>query len=166
MSERRHELSVTLPSDREILMTRAFDAPADLLFEAFTNPDHVRRWWGPDCVSLELCEIDLRVGGIWRFATRDESGMLHPFTGEYREIVPGERLVHTMVYDVEPYSSEPALVTVTFEEKDGVTVMTERVLHQRKEGRDAHLQSGMEHGASIALNQLEDLLAELQGEVA
>lgn len=157
----RSALEITLPSDREIVMTRAFEAPRELVFEAWTRPEHVKRWWG-GCneTSLPLCEIDLRVGGAYRYVMLGPDGERYPFKGVYREIVPPERLVHTFVFDVEPYSGSEAIITVTFEERDGMTVMTETILHPSKEARDGHLQSGMEAGAASSLDRLAELLAD------
>ena len=91
-------LAVTLPSDREILMTRVFDAPRELVFEAHTTPEHVRRWWGKHGTTLPVCEMDFRPGGAYRFVQREPGGAEHGFRGEYRDIVPPERLVYTFEY--------------------------------------------------------------------
>lgn len=156
----RSELQVTLPSDREIALTRVFGAPRRLVFEAWTRPEHVKRWWG-GCgeVSLSVCEIDLRVGGAFRYVMRGAGGEEYPFKGVYREIVPPERLVHTQIYDVEPYSTSEAIITITFDDFGGRTRMTETILHPSKEARDGHLQSGMESGAASSLDRLAALLA-------
>jgi uncharacterized protein YndB with AHSA1/START domain len=155
----RDGLTVTLPSDREILLTRTFDAPRRLVYEAITRPEHVARWWGPRGTSLAVCEIDFRVGGSWRFVLRGPDGQDHPFRGEYREIVPPARLSSTFVYDVEGIRDFPAVETVTLDERDGRTTLRARVLHQSKEARDGHLNSGMEGGASETYDRLAELLA-------
>lgn len=153
-------LEITLPSDREIVLTRTFDAPRRLVFEAWTRPEHVRRWWG-GCneTALVVCDIDLRVGGEFRYVMRGTDGQDYPFKGVYREIAPPERLVHTQIFDVEPYSASEAVITVIFEEHEGRTTMTETIAHPSREARDGHLQSGMEHGAASALDRLAELLA-------
>lgn len=153
--------ALALPSDREIVMTRLFNAPRELVFEAWTNPEHVAKWWGLNNQAMVVCESELRVGGQWRRVLQEGDGSVHPFKGVFQEIVPPERLVHTMIYDVEPYSNMVAIVTVTFTEEGGKTRMFERIQHQTVEARDGHLQSGMEWGAVITLNRLEALLEEM-----
>jgi uncharacterized protein YndB with AHSA1/START domain len=154
------KLQVTLPSDTEILLTRVFDAPRHLVFEAMTKPEYVRRWWCcMDGFTMPVCEIDLRVGGKYRFVMRGPDGNDVGFRGEYREIVAPERTVQTEIF--EPYPDSPALVTVTLEERDGKTFYQSRVVHQTKQERDMHVASGMEHGASIALDRLEEVARSL-----
>ncbi|MCE7935104.1 MAG: hypothetical protein DYG96_11010 [Chlorobi bacterium CHB2] len=149
---------LALPSDREIVMTRLFNAPQELVFEAWTNPEHIAKWWGLRSQTVLVCENDLRVGGEWRIQLQEKNGSIHPFKGVFQEIVAPELLVHTMVYDVEPYSNIVAIVTVTFREEDGKTRMTERILHESLEARNGHLSSGMEWGSVETLNRLEALL--------
>jgi uncharacterized protein YndB with AHSA1/START domain len=151
-------LTVTLPSDLEILLTRVFEAPRRLVFEAVTRPEHVVRWWGPRGTTLVVCEMDVRPGGSWRFVLRGLDGNDHPFRGEYHEIVPPERVVSTFIYDVEGIRDFPALETITFDEEDGKTTLRVRVLHQSKEARDGHLHSGMEKGAAETYDRLAELL--------
>jgi uncharacterized protein YndB with AHSA1/START domain len=154
-------LTVTLPSDREIVLTRVFAAPRRLVFEVCTTPEHVKRWWGPLGSTLTVCEIDLRPGGAWRFVLRGPDGKEHPFKGVYREIVPPERVVQTFIYDVEGIRDHEALETLTLDEQDGRTTLRVTVLHKTKAARDGHLQSGMEAGASQTYDRLAELLATL-----
>jgi uncharacterized protein YndB with AHSA1/START domain len=146
---------VTTPSDTEILIRRVFDAPAELLFRAWTEPELVERWWGFATGEWLVCEVDLRVGGRWRWVVRDR-GMEVGFHGEYREIARPTLLVATEVY--EGFPDAEALNTTTFAEAGGVTTMTTRVRHARKEHRDAHLESGMEGGMQVSFDRMEDLV--------
>ena len=147
--------TVELQGDREILITREFDAPAALVFRAWTDPELVPRWWTAKRGTMDVCEIDLRVGGAWRYVMTDlEGGFEVGFHGEYREIVPGERLVHTEVYEGMPDAA--ALDTITFAERDGRTLVTMVVEHELREHRDAHIASGMEDGLQDALDLLEE----------
>jgi uncharacterized protein YndB with AHSA1/START domain len=150
---------ITLPSDTEYLITRAFDAPADLVFKAYTTPELVKRWWGFETAEWLVCDIDLRVGGQWRFVVRDE-GMEVGFHGEYREIDRPTRVVSTEAYEGIPDpDANASLNVVTLAEKDGVTTMTVLVQHASPETRDAVLASGMETGLQISYDRLEDLIA-------
>jgi uncharacterized protein YndB with AHSA1/START domain len=154
------KLVVTLPSEKEILLERVFDAPRHLVFEAMTRPEHVRRWWCcMDGFTMTVCEIDFRVGGKWRFAMRGEDGNEFGFNGEYREIAAPERIVNTEVF--EPFPDRPAMVTVTLVEKDGKTHYRSLVVHLSKEDRDMHVSSGMEHGAGLALDRMEEIARSL-----
>ncbi len=156
---RRHgTATVTLPSDTEILITRSFDAPAELVFRAFTTPEHVKRWWGFETAVWEVCDIDLRVGGSWRYVVR-EGDMEVGFHGVYREIEAPHRLVSTEVFEGFPDGEAVNVVTLT--EVDGVTTLTTLVQHSSKEHRDGHVDSGMEGGMQISFNRLEDLLPTL-----
>src|SRR5262245_27473915 len=124
------KLSVTLPSDREIVLTREFNAPRRLVFEVWTTREHVMQWWaGCDGNTLMACEIDLRVGGVWWIVVRGADGGEYTVKGVYREVVVPERLVHTQVLDVETHSRGEALVTVVFEDLAGGTRITETILH-------------------------------------
>jgi uncharacterized protein YndB with AHSA1/START domain len=158
---KRHALTVTLPSDREILLTRVFDAPRRLVFEACTRPEHVVRWWGPHGSTMTLCEMDFRPGGAWRFVVRMPNGQECPFKGEYREIVPPERVVQTFIYDVEFIRDFEALETMTLTEQDGKTTLQVIVLHQTKEARDGQVNSGMEAGASETYDRLAEFIQTL-----
>jgi len=143
-------------------MTRAFDAPRDLVFEAWTKPEHVRHWWGWRSSTMVHCEAEVRPGGSWRYVTREENGVEVPFTGVYQEVTPPERLVHTEIYDVEPFNSgDPAVTTVTFHEEDGRTTVTVTTIYPTKEVRDMVLGSGMEVGAAESYDRLAERLASL-----
>jgi uncharacterized protein YndB with AHSA1/START domain len=154
---------VTLPSDTEILITRKFDAPAALVFEAYTTPELVRRWYGFSEDAWLVCEIDLKVGGKWRYVTKNEDFEVG-FHGEYREISPPGRLVATECYEGIPDpDGNAALNTVTFDEADGVTTMTVLVQMPSREARDALIESGMEGGMQVSYDRLEDVLRAEQG---
>jgi uncharacterized protein YndB with AHSA1/START domain len=152
--------TVTLPADEQILITREFDAPRHLVFEAWTTPELVRRWWHAKRGEVTVVEIDLRVGGTWRYAMVTDDGFEVAFHGEYREIVPNERIVYTEVYEGMPEGQ--AVSTVTFTEADGRTTATILVQHSTKEHRDAHIESGMEAGLQDALDLLEQVAASLR----
>jgi uncharacterized protein YndB with AHSA1/START domain len=155
---------VTLPTDTQILITREFDAPKDLVYKAFTTPELVKRWWSAKRGEVTVAEIDLRVGGKWRYAmTMTEGGIEVAFHGEYREIVPNERIVSTEVYEGIPDAeAHAALNTVIFDEADGRTTLTLLVEHTSKEDRDMHVESGMEDGLQDALDLLEEVAASLR----
>jgi uncharacterized protein YndB with AHSA1/START domain len=153
--------TVTLPADEQILITREFDAPKDLVYKAFTTPELVKRWWSAKRGEVTVAEIDLRVGGKWRYAmTMAEGGVEVAFHGEYREIVPNERIVSTEVYEDMPDAE--ALNTMTLTEVNGRTTLTILVQHEAKEHRDAHIQSGMEEGLQDALDLLEEVAISLR----
>ena len=145
--------TVSLPADDQILITREFDAPRHLVFKAYTTPELVRRWWHANRGEMTLCEIDLRVGGQWRYLMTACSGPEVGFHGEYREIVPDERIVSTEVYEGTP--NAVALDTVTFSGTGERTTLTILVQHASRENRDAHINSGMEAGLQDALDLLE-----------
>jgi uncharacterized protein YndB with AHSA1/START domain len=155
--------TVTLPTDEQILITREFDAPKHLVYEAWTTPELVKRWWNAKRGEVTVAEIDLRVGGRWRYVMVTEDGFEVGFHGEYREIVANERLVSTEAYEGIPDADEhAALDTLTLEEVDGRTTMTVLVEHPTKEGRDAHIESGMEAGLQDALDLLEQVAVSLR----
>jgi uncharacterized protein YndB with AHSA1/START domain len=151
---------VTLPADNEILITREFDAPRHLVYEAWTNPEHIRRWWSAKRGEVTVCEVDLRVGGSWRYVMIADGGMEVGFHGEYREIVPNERIVSTEVYEGMPDAK--ALNTITFAEDDGRTTISILVEHDSKEHRDGHIESGMEDGMQDAMDLLEEVAVSLR----
>jgi uncharacterized protein YndB with AHSA1/START domain len=151
--------SVTLPADDQILIVREFDAPRELVFRAWTEPDLVRRWWHANRGEMTVCEIDLRAGGGWRYVMVTPDGTEVAFHGEYREVVRGERIVQTEIYD--PFPDAAAVDTLEFEDLDGRTRVTMLVQHQRKEHRDAHVESGMEDGLQDALDLLEGVAQSL-----
>ena len=152
--------TVTLPTDEQILITREFDAPKHLVYKAYTTPELVRRWWSAKRGEVTICEIDLRVGGKWRYVMVAEGGFEVGFHGEYREIVPNERIVSTEVYEGMPDGE--ALDTLTLTESDGRTTLTILVEHASKEERDAHINSGMEAGLQDALDLLEQVAISLR----
>jgi uncharacterized protein YndB with AHSA1/START domain len=152
--------TVTLPTDEQILITREFDAPRHLVFRAWTTPELVRRWWTAKRGEMTTCEIDLRVGGAWRYVMVADGGFEVAFHGEYREIVPNERIVSTEVYEARPEGE--AVDTLTLTEVDGRTTVTLLVQHTSKEDRDAHIDSGMEAGLQDALDLLEEVAVSLR----
>ena len=155
--------TVTLPSDREILITREFDAPRHLVYRAWTTPELVRRWWSGHRGQVTSAEIDLRVGGRWRYVMVANGGFEVAFHGEYREIVPGERIVTTEVYELPEASDEEGVLNVvTFAEADGRTVLTLLVQTPSREVRDAIVESGMEAGMQEQMELLEQLANSLR----
>jgi uncharacterized protein YndB with AHSA1/START domain len=150
--------TVTTPSDREIRMTRLFDAPRALVFDAMTRPEHIRNWWGNlgDGYSVPVCEVDLRVGGKWRFVNRTPNGEEAAFYGEYREIDPPGRVVFTEIF--ERYPDAVSIVTSVLTEENGRTRMTATVEYPSQDVRDMVRASGMERGAAISYDRLEDVV--------
>lgn len=150
-------VTVTMPSDRELVITAVLDAPRRLVFEASTKPEHVKRWWGLRRSTMTVCEIDLRPGGAWRYVVRDtETGREDGFSGVYSEIVPPERLVYTEGWEGMP--GHDYLVTATLAEKDGKTTLTSRLQYKSVEDRDGHLHSGMESGMRETFDRLGEYL--------
>lgn len=149
-------LKVTTPTDREVVLTRVFDAPRQLVYDAFSKPELLKRWFGPRGWSLVVCEVDHRVGGSFRFVMRGPDGKDMGMRGVYREIVPPERSVHMESFDDYPGESQ---VTAVFTEQDGKTTLTATVLYPSKEVRDAMIQMGMEDGAAESYDKLAELLA-------
>ena len=139
-----------------IVITREFDAPRRLVFAAWTQPEHVRHWYGPSYLSFTVCEIDLRPGGRWRYVLRSPDGAEHGFGGEYREIAPPERLVYTEGYEAMP--GHDYLVTLTFDERDGKTTLISRGVYQSFADREGHVGSGMEGGMRETLDRLDQHL--------
>jgi len=155
-------LKLTTPTDREISMTRVFDAPRRLVFDAFTKPELVKRWLlGPPGWTMPVCEIDLRVGGAYRYVWRHADGREMGMGGIYREIVPQERLVCTELFDEAWYPGE-ALVTTILAEQGGRTTLTSTMLYVWQETRDAVLKSGMERGVAASYDRLEELLMSIE----
>jgi uncharacterized protein YndB with AHSA1/START domain len=157
---------VTLPADDQILITREFDAPRNLVYKAWTTPELVKRWWGAKRGEVTVAEIDLRVGGKWRYVGVTPDGTEVGFHGEYREIVPNERIVSTEVYEGVPQPEEgPELGTVntaTFAETDRRTRLAILVEAPSKDVRDAIIESGMEAGMQDALDLLEEVAASIR----
>ncbi|MCP3097992.1 SRPBCC family protein [Myxococcus sp. K15C18031901] len=155
-----HDTAMTTPSDREIVLTRTFRAPPRLVFEAWTQPEFVKRWWAPKsrCVEIVECRADVQVGGAYRYVLRAEGNEIG-FNGKYVEINRYTRLVYTQIF--EPFPDSPLLITVTFEEHEGKTRLRSHELYPTKEARDATIAAGMEHGMRETMNQLDDLVASL-----
>jgi uncharacterized protein YndB with AHSA1/START domain len=158
MNQQSTKLNVTLPSDLEIVMTRSFDAPRDLVFEAHTKPEHIKRWWGPRAFDMPVCEMDFRPGGDWRYVHWSD-GEEYAFHGEYLEIVPPERIKWTFEWEGMP--GHVVTETMALTEQDGVTTITITSVFPSKEDRDGMLQSGMEGGAAESYDRLAELLVEL-----
>ena len=152
--------TVTLPTDEQILITREFDAPAELVFKALTTPELVKRWWHANRGEVKSAEIDLRVGGTWRYVSVTNEGDEFAFSGEYREIVPNERIVSTEVF--EPYPDAASVNTIELVESDGRTTLTTLVQHSSKHDRDMHINSGMEDGMQDAFDLLEQVAISLR----
>ncbi|HEV3332982.1 MAG TPA: SRPBCC family protein [Bryobacteraceae bacterium] len=152
---------VTTPSDQEIRLTRLFNAPRHLVFEAMTKPEHVKNWWGRlgEGYSVPVCEIDLRPGGTWRFVNRHPKGEV-AFHGEYREVTPPGRVVFTEIF--EQFPDTVSVVTAELTEEDGKTRLTATVRYPSLAVRDMVMASGMAKGAGISYDRLEDVVAELQ----
>ncbi len=152
--------AVTLPTDEQILITREFDAPKHLVYKAWTTPELVKRWWNANRGEVTIAEIDLRVGGVWRYVMMADGGFEVAFHGEYREIVPNERIVSTEVYEGMPDAE--AVNTLALTESGGRTTLTILVQHASKEHRDAHIDSGMEAGMQDAMDLLEQVAVSLR----
>jgi uncharacterized protein YndB with AHSA1/START domain len=152
--------TVTLPTDEQILIRREFEAPKHLVYKAWTTPELVKRWWSGNRGEMTIAEIDLRVGGAWRYVMVTDEGIQVAFHGEYREIVPNERIVSTEVYEGMPEGE--ALNTVTLTETEGRTTLTVLVQHSSKEARDAHIDSGMETGMQEGMDLLEQVAVSLR----
>jgi uncharacterized protein YndB with AHSA1/START domain len=150
---------ITTPSDFEFVITRQFNAPRELVWEAWTKPEHVRKWWGCNESTMTVCEIDLRVDGAWRYVMQLPDGSEFGFNGVFREVSPHARLVHTSIF--EPMPQHPSLVTVALEERDGKTILTETTHHNSTEARDGHLHSGLDVGARQSLDRLEEYVGSL-----
>jgi uncharacterized protein YndB with AHSA1/START domain len=150
-----YKAEITLPSDRELVVRRVFDAPPHLVYQAWTDAQLVPRWW---CCTegyvMPVCDMDVRVGGSYRWVMRGH-GQDHAFYGEYRELVPGAKIVMTQIYA--PYPEEQTVVTLSFEEKDGKTVFLSHSLYTTQAGRDGHIASGMERGMNAAFDLLDEL---------
>jgi uncharacterized protein YndB with AHSA1/START domain len=161
---RSNQMTVTTPSDREIVLTRVFDAPRDLVFEAHTSCEHMSRWWGPRRYEVSSCEMDFRPGGAWRIVHRGADGTEHGFRGEFREIVRPERIVWTFEYEGMP--GHVSVDTLTLQERDGKTSLTATSVFDSVEDRDGMLQSGMQEGAAETWDRLDEYLEVLKGGAA
>ena len=153
--------TVTTPSDREIRLTRLFDAPRHLVWEAMNKPEHIKRWWGRlgEGYSVPVCEVDLRPGGKWRFVNRHPKGEAE-FYGEYREIVPPERVVFTEIFA--PFPDSGSLVTAVLTEENDKTRLTVTAQYPSLEVRDMVIGTGMAKGAAASYDRLEEVVSELQ----
>jgi uncharacterized protein YndB with AHSA1/START domain len=150
------KMTVTIKSDLEVEISRVFNAPRRLVFEAHSKPEHMKRWWGPRGNTMVHCEMDFRTGGRYRFVLRKDKGEEYAFRGEYREVVPPERIVQTFEFEGMPGSI--SVETLTFTEHDGRTTVTTTSRMDSIEARDAMLRSGMEAGAAETYDRLEELL--------
>jgi uncharacterized protein YndB with AHSA1/START domain len=147
-----------MPSEREVVVTRVFDAPRALVYRAYTDPELIPRWWGPSRLATTVEQMDVRPGGRWRFVQRDQTGAEFAFNGVYREVVPPERVVATFEFEGEP--GRVVLTTATFEEHDGKTTLTSTSLFETVEDRDGMVGAGMESGAVEGMERLAMLLDE------
>lgn len=150
---------VSLPTDTQILITREFAAPKHLVYRAWTTPELVKRWWAGTMGKVTVAEIDLRVGGRWRWVLVTHGGFEVGFSGEYRELVENERMVYTERFEGAP--GNPALNTITLTEDRGRTLLTILVEHDTRDGRDAHVNSGMESGMQQSMIHLEEVIVGL-----
>ena len=148
-------------ADRELVITRTYDAPARLLFQAWSQPEHLMKWFGPVGWPLTLCEVDFRKGGRWRFAMTGSSGQQNtPFGGEYLEIVPDRKIVFDNAFEDDP--AKKMIMTITFEERDGRTMLTWHTLFMSPAMKDEYVGMGIEAGANSGLDQLADVVAGLK----
>jgi uncharacterized protein YndB with AHSA1/START domain len=159
-----NRLTVTTPSDREIVMTRVFDVPRDLVFEAHSSCEHMTNWWGPRKYEFASCEIDFRPGGTWRIVHRGPDGEEYGFHGEFREIVPPERI--TWTFEFEGFPGQVSVETLELEEHDGKTTVTATSVFDSVEDRDGMLNSGMESGAAESYDRLDEYLEALKERAA
>jgi uncharacterized protein YndB with AHSA1/START domain len=153
------KMTLTLLSDCEVSVTRAFDAPRALVFEAFSSCAHMSKWWGPRGFDLTGCDMDLKAGGSYRFVQKAPDGSIHAFHGTFREVSRPERIVCTQVY--EPVPDQEMVVSTTFTEKSGKTVLSQVLTFSSMEARDGMVAGGMEWGEAQSFDRLEELLAEL-----
>ena len=159
-SAAKHRAVVTLPSDTQIQIQRDFDAPKRLVYKAWTTPELIKRWWHAKRGVATVADVDLRVGGAWRWVMVTHDGLEVAFHGEYREVIPNERIVHTEVFEGAP-GGEPALVTLTFTEVDGRTTVTQLMEVESQQVRDMILATGMTEGLQDALDLLEQVAISL-----
>ena len=151
---------ITLPSERELVMTRVFNAPRELVFKAHLDPEQVAQWWGPRAYTTIVDKLEARPGGAWRFINRRADGSEEAFRGEFRELVPPERITWTFEWEGMP--GHIGLDTMTFTEHDGQTTLTTTSHFNTREERDGMLANGMEGGANESADRLEELLERLQ----
>lgn len=153
----RPATTITPLSDQEAIITRTFNAPRQLVFDAWTKPEHMPHWWGPRRLTMTVCEIDLRPGGAYRFVLRDTDGDEYGFSGVYQEVVPPERLIYSWGFEGMPGAE--AHITATFEEHDGKTTLTSRERYPSAEALEQHLRNGMEEGMNETFERLDEFLA-------
>jgi uncharacterized protein YndB with AHSA1/START domain len=152
---------VTLPSDLEILVTREFDAPRDVVYKTMTDPKLIPQWWGPRRDATTVDKMEVRPGGKWRFVATPPDGSKYAFRGEYRELIPGEKIVQT--FEFEPMAGHISVETATLTDlPGGRTLFTTRSVFTSKEDRDAMVQSGMESGLRETYDRLDEVLASLK----
>ena len=152
--------TITMPSDTELVITREFNAPRDLVFAALSRPEHVQRWYGLRHLTMKVCEMDFRPGGRWRYVLHDMArGLDHAFSGEYREIHTPLRIVSSERYEAIPDSDY--LATVTLDEAGGKTTLRSHLVYQSKMHRDGHVMSGMEAGMQETFERLDEVLESL-----
>ena len=158
-----HTFEVRTPSDTEITMTRLFDAPRHLVFEAMTKPEHIKKWWGilDDGYSVPVCEMDLRPGGKWRFVGQGPKGQAPDFYGVVHEVVPPERMVYTEIFA--PFPDVESVVTAVLTQEGGKTRLSVSCTYPSRDVRDMVMKTGMERGAAISYDRLEDVARELAG---
>ena len=157
-----NQTTMEIAGDREIVISRTFNGPARIVFEAYTNADLVKRWWAPRSlgVSIVSCEADVRVGGKYRYVLKPPHGDIFAFSGTYRELTPSSRLVYTQIFEPMADGGE-AIITVTFDERNGKTHMVSTESYPSKEVREMVLASGMETGMRETMDQLDELVASL-----
>lgn len=154
------ETTFTTPSDREIQMTRSFKAPRTLVWDVYTRPEHIRNWWGPREMPMSVCDVDLRVGGKWRYVANGPDGSVVAFSGEFTEIDRPARLVNTEFF--EDFPGNGSIVTTIFDEKDGLTTVVSTSCYESQEIRDIVLSTGMEDGAAESWQRISEILEQLQ----
>ena len=163
-----NQTTLELQGDREIVITRTFNGPPRIVFDAWTKPEHVMRWWAPKGLGTAMisCDADVRAGGHYRYVFRHRTGAALAFSGKYVEVSPPSRLVYTQLFEPTAGGAQPGdpevVITVTFEERDGKTHLVSRSLCPTKEIRDMIIATGMEKGMRETMDQLDELVAELR----
>ncbi len=155
--------SIEVTGDTEAVITRAFRAPIALVFEVLTSPEHVVNWWGPAQYTMNVVELDFRVGGKWRFVQHNAEGEEFPFCGEYLSVDPVTGYSYTFIFDVEPFNQgEPIVESIRLAEHAGLTTVTNTATYPSKEVLEGMLSTGMESGARESMDRLAELLESLQ----